>query len=418
GMHQMALFSICGLTFSWLTIICWFPFLVSPDTLKRKLGLQWYKRSIFLWPIARRNKRTLVLLGVFAIFCIMGLSRLVANDDIRLLQMPNASLMEEQKKISSLLGMAAPAQFYLVRGETPELLLQREEALRAKLDVLVEEKTLLGYQALSSWVPSARTQKANQALISEKLLDGNGPLQVIQNQIGANRQWHASIRENMLKWTGLLEINRFFEIPGAESLRYLWLETENKQFASMVTLKGVSMDNLQVLAAAADKLDGVQWVDKVDEISSVLGYYREYMGWVILFSYGVTFVFLYWRYKRDTWRVMLPTTLASLATLAFFGLIGIKLQLFHMLAFMLILGIGVDYSIFLQENVTQNLQSVWLEIGVSVTSTLLGFGLLSLSSSPALHSFGLTLLIALSLIWILVPCFRKDELPEPELICH
>jgi len=414
GMHQMALFSVCGLTFSWLTIICWFPFLVSSNTLKRKPGLNWYKRSIFLWPIAKRNKYTLGTLAIFACFCVMGLSRLAANDDIRLLQMPNTQLMEEQKKIGTLLGIAAPAQFYLVRAETPELLLQKEEALRTKLDTLIEEKTLSGYQALSSWIPSIHTQKVNQDLIGKKLLDDPAPLQMIQRQIGADRQWQETVRGNLLKSAGLLEIKQFLELPGAESLRHLWLEMDSGQYASMVTLKGVSINNLQTLAAVTDHLDDVQWIDKVDEISTILGYYRQYLGWVTLLSYGIVFAFLFCRYKWETWRVMLPTILASLATLAFFGISGTKLQLFHMLAFMLILGIGVDYSIFLQENVTNNLQSVWLEIGLSVTSTILGFGLLSLSNTPALRAFGLTLLIALFLIWILVPLFRKEPLPEAE----
>ena len=34
------------------------------------------------------------------------------------------------------------------------------------------------------------------------------------------------------------------------------------------------------------------------------------------------------------------------------------------------------------------------------------FGLLALSSTPALHGFGLTLLLGIGLVWLLSPCFR------------
>ncbi len=58
---------------------------------------------------------------------------------------------------------------------------------------------------------------------------------------------------------------------------------------------------------AASGLDGVQWVDKVAEISSVLGRYRAYMGWVVLGAYVVVFAVLFPRYRGRTWRVLAPT---------------------------------------------------------------------------------------------------------------
>ena len=52
------------------------------------------------------------------------------------------------------------------------------------------------------------------------------------------------------------------------------------------------------------------------------------------------------RYRSGTWRVLAPTALASMATLALLGMAGQNLQLFHVLALMLLLGVGVDYGIF------------------------------------------------------------------------
>lgn len=71
---------------------------------------------------------------------------------------------------------------------------------------------------------------------------------------------------------------------------------------------------------------------------------------------------------------------------------------------MLLLGMGVDFGIFLQEHPGDS--SAWLAVALAGISTLLSFGLLSLSATPALHAFGLTMLLGESLIWILTPCFR------------
>jgi predicted exporter len=51
----------------------------------------------------------------------------------------------------------------------------------------------------------------------------------------------------------------------------------------------------------------------------------------------------------------------------------------------------------------------WLAVGLSAANTLLGFGLLGLSNTPALRAFGLTMLIGIALVWLAVPCFTKPE---------
>jgi predicted exporter len=114
---------------------------------------------------------------------------------------------------------------------------------------------------------------------------------------------------------------------------------------------------------------------------------------------------LYPRYGRATWRVVAPTALASLATLALLGSVGASLQLFHVLALMLLLGIGVDYGIFFQEHFGRRDAIAWLSVALSAINTLLSFGLLSLSKTPALQAFGLTMLIGTVTLCLVVPCF-------------
>jgi predicted exporter len=91
--------------------------------------------------------------------------------------------------------------------------------------------------------------------------------------------------------------------------------------------------------------------------------------------------------------------------LALLGIAGQSLQLFHVLALMLILGVGVDYGIFLQEHGIRRDPIAWLAVVLSALSTLLSFGLLSLSKTPALQAFGVTMLIGTTVVWLIVPCF-------------
>lgn len=77
---------------------------------------------------------------------------------------------------------------------------------------------------------------------------------------------------------------------------------------------------------------------------------------------------------------------------------------------MLLLGVGIDYGIFLQEH--EDDPHAWLAVVIGAGSTWLSFGLLGLSNTPALHAFGVTLMLGLPLVLVLAPLFRAGG-PEP-----
>jgi predicted exporter len=207
-----------------------------------------------------------------------------------------------------------------------------------------------------------------------------------------------------------ITVDDFFKSPASAPWRHLWLGRVGEEHASIVALRGVSRSSLPALRQAAAGLAGVEWVDQVSEISALLGAYRYYMGWVLLVSYVAVYALLYPRYRRASWRVLAPTALASLLALALLGIVGQGLQLFHLLALMLLLGIGVDYGIFLQEPDSQRDGAAWLAVGISALSTLLSFGLLGLSKTPALRAFGLTMAMGIGAVALLVPCFRRHRI--------
>jgi predicted exporter len=248
-------------------------------------------------------------------------------------------------------------------------------------------------------------QAERRALIEQELLPDGGPLALLGSRLGEKREWVAEMRAHALSAADPLTPEVFLSHPAAEPWRYLWLGRLDNGYAGVVALRGLKVASLPALRQAAAGLDGVQWVDKVGEISSVLGRYRKYMGWVLLFSFLAVYGLLYPRYRRSAWRVLAPTALGSLATLSLLGLTGQNLQLFHVLALMLVLGIGVDYGIFLHEPPAPGDDTAWLAIGLSACSTLLSFGLLGLSRTPALQAFSLAMSVGVAVVWLVSPCF-------------
>jgi predicted exporter len=405
GLRHMAVFSAVGLVFAWLTVVCWFPLLVGPSTLKRGWLARRYAGLIANWPRVSARPATLAGIALLAVVAVVGWSRLKANDDIRSLQSSPPNLVQDQIKLGRLLDAPTPVQYYLVRGASSEQVLEREEALKRRLDALAAQGHIKGYQALSNWVPSRRTQAERLALLDATLLKADGPLADLAKAIGEDEAWVAATRAHLHERAAPLTPEAFLQSPASEPWRHLWLGEVGGEYASIVALRGMRYASIPVLSRATDGLEGVQWVDKVGGISALLGRYRAYMGMVVLGAYVLVGLALYGRYRGRTWRVLAPTAAASALTLAILGLAGQSLQLFHVLALMLLLGVGVDYGIFMQEDPRRGKDAPWLAVGLSAASTLLSFGLLALSATPALRAFGLTMLLGTALVWFAAPCF-------------
>jgi predicted exporter len=405
GLRHMAVFSAVGLVFAWLTVVCWFPALVGPDTLKSGALARVYCATLAHWPRLRMNAASLVAMALFGVAAAYGWSRLGFNDDIRSLQTPPKHLIADQIKLGKLLDAPTPVQYYLVRGDSAEMVLQREEALKLRLAKLAQEGQISGYQALSNWVPSQKLQAERRALLQLRLLQPGGPLDVLGKTIGEDAGWADATRTHLLAPAAALTVDGFLKTPASEPWRHMWLGQADGVHASIVAIRGLKLAALPQLRAAGSGLEGVQWVDKVAEISSVLGRYRQYMGWVVLGAYLVVLCVLFPRYRGNAWRVLAPVATASVATVALLGYLGQALQMFHVLALMLLLGVGIDYGIFMQENAERRDTTPWLAVGLSAVSTILSFGLLGLSRTPALQAFGLTMLVGTTLAWLLVPFF-------------
>ena len=400
GLRQMAVFSVSGLCGAWLTTLAWLPWLTRP--------LEQGPRALWLGKLRRalpRQVRTVygkLLLVLIATLLAVGCGHMRADDDIHILVNTDAQLLAQQIHIGRLLALPSPAQFYLVRGVTAEQVLRREEALLHQLDQQQAAGQLSNYQAVASYIPSLATQEQNRRLRAA-LYDEPSVLPTLAAQLGAGADWLTSLRRDQ----GALNIADWLRDPASQPMRHLWLSSGNGEIATVVSLSGVTREHLPQLAALAG--NGVTWVDKPAEISATLARYRVMMSWVVALSYGVAWLLLLRRFGRAAWRIMAAPALASAITLAVFSWLGLPVQLFTVLALFLVFGIGADYGIYLMEQRRGDDHGAWLAVTLCACSTLLSFGLLALSQTPALHAFGLANLLGVGSCWLLAPILIPPE---------
>lgn len=401
GLRQMALFSAVGLVAAMLTVVCWFPWL-DGGALRGNAFATAVGASLDRWPRLVDSRRVRVVCAIASVAAAVGLFALRSSDDVRQLQSSPVELMREQRVVAELLALPSPAQFYLVRGSDPEELLQREERLTQRLDAEVARGRLAGYSAVSGWLPSAQQQHAD-ALLNARV--EGAVLAGVAGTLG-----EAPARPTFA--ADPLDVQRWLAHPVSSAARAQWLGRIDGAETSVVLLRGLHDPAvLPALAEVAAGLDGVRWVDKPGEISALLGRYRVAMGGLLVLGHVLVLVALALRYGRRAWRAWLPAALASVATLALLGALGQPLQLFNVLALLLLLGVGVDYGILLLEHAgdDDDEHSAWLAVALGAGSTWLAFGLLALSSTPALRAFGLTLGIGLFIVLLLAPTLRAPR---------
>ncbi|WP_427307782.1 MMPL family transporter [Cupriavidus sp. H39] len=401
GLRQMALFSAVGLLAAFLTVVLWFPLLdrgsLRPTRLSAGLA-----DSLARWPRVRADGRTLLLLAALAAFIVPGLWQVKVVDDVRQLQSSPPALIAAQRSAGRLLGSPSPAQFLLVRGASAEQVLQREEAAKAALAGMVAQGGLGGLVALSDWVPSAARQRADATLAA--------PLEAqVRERVGQMTGAGTPAARGMADAQSALTLQAWLAHPVSAALRHLWLGREGKDgnYASVMLLRGLDDPRtMPKVQAAVAGVPGVEWVDRVADLSGLLHHYRVLMTWLLLAGAVAVSVLLAWRYGHAAWRALVPTLLAALFSVALLGWLQVPLQLFPVLALALLLGVGVDYGIFLLEHPGDGVS--WTAIVLGAASTLLAFGLLALSSTPALHAFGVTMLAGVGAVWVLSPWFRPQ----------
>jgi predicted exporter len=92
-------------------------------------------------------------------------------------------------------------------------------------------------------------------------------------------------------------------------------------------------------------------------------------------------------------------------------LFNLQLNLFHLLSILLIVGVGVDYSLFF--NRTAKDRQEWEKnshgVMVGASSTLVAFGVLIFSEIPVMVAIGQTVAIGVCACFILALLFAKKQ---------
>ncbi|MCY1508557.1 efflux transporter, putative, hydrophobe/amphiphile efflux-3 family [compost metagenome] len=398
ALTQTAVFSAAGLLGAYACTVCQLPAWMDGWSPRPWPPLMRFAQAALRAREHLAASRGALWLGALAVAAVAigGVSRLGIQDDLRQWLSLPAPLVQQARQIGEITGFVPTSQFFLVRAPDTDELLRRQARVSQALDRLIERGDLAAYSALSQLVSPAADQKAlGLSLASSAARPG------IWKPLTDLRIPYEALRQELLSMAALpaLTIDEALQGQQAERWRSLWLGVHDGQAAGMVTLLGLR--NASALDTIAEAAPGVTLVDRSGELNRMFAATRIEAAELKLLSYVVAAVLLLLTLGRAaTWRILAVPLAATACSLAALGYLGQPLTLFSLFGLLLVSAIGVDYAIFMYERVAGAPASL-VGILLSAATTLLSFGLLGLSRTPALANFGLAVAlgVAFSLLW-------------------
>ncbi|MDH0730816.1 hypothetical protein N5F23_05565 [Pseudomonas sichuanensis] len=406
ALTQIAAFSAAGLLGAYLSAVGLLPALLAGVELR---PAQWPLRIAQTLTMLRERLLakvpSAVLLILVLLFCAAGLWRLDSRNDIRQWVGSPPQLLQEAQAVARITGYQPTSQFYLVRGNDPQQLLERLQTLSAKLGELVELGKLKGYMSLSQLLASP----AQQAQLQQAL----GQLPAHWQPLLALGVPEAALAGELqhLQQLPPQSIDQVLAGPLGEAWRPLWLGPDGDGVAAIVSLQGLG--DTALLRLQTDDLPGVQLVDRLGELNQLFAATQLSAAELKLLSCLLIVVLLVLPFGlRGALRIVALPLLAALCSLASLGWLGQPLTLFSLFGLLLVTAISVDYAILMHERIGGAAVSLLGTLLAAVT-TWLSFGLLALSSTPAVSNFGLAVSLGLAFSFLLAPWAAPREGAHP-----
>ncbi len=321
--------------------------------------------------------------------------------------------------------ISAPDARYMAVITAPdrESALQAAERAGQKLDRLIAEGVIGGYDSPARFLPSKAVQASRRAsLPPPDVLQARLQTALTDSPLAANKlagflddvettRRQGQVSRESLNGTALALVvdSLLVQRPAGWSV-LLPLRPPGGD-------KGVDIAIEPVRAALAGS--GALFVDMKNEFDTL---YNDYLHEATLLSLAgfvaiVGLLAVTLRSPRRLARLLLPLLLSVMLVIAGLHLAGQQLHLLHLIGMLLIVAVGSNYALFF-DDASQSARrfedfddATLVSMAVANLTTAIGFGTLALSKVPVLHAVGITVGPGAILALLLSACFvsRKGE---------
>jgi predicted exporter len=404
GFRELGLFAALGVFAAMLAAL----FLL-PDLLPRRGRIYPVSTGLAarLGPfiLSLRERRGALALAAAACLALgaVALPRLIWNDDMSRVAAPDPRLFAEDARVRERVSNFEGGRFVIALGDGEAQALAQNERAYARLARLVEAGELGGVRSLHPLLWPEDLQRRNLAALRASP-DLAARLDAAFAGAGFRTGAFAPFARDLAAPPPPLTLDELARSELAPLVDSFVVHVDER--VGVVTyLRGVR-DPEAVRAALAD-LPDVHLFEQRQFVDSAFASFRTETLRLIVLGVFAVFALLLVRYRdwRRASAAVLPALLVPVIVLSAFSLAGAEVNLLHAVSLLMVMGMGVDYGIFIIDSIEGrgDFGPTLVSCLLCCLTTILGFGALAISSHPALRAIGITAGAGVTLALILAP---------------
>lgn len=391
GIREIAIFSAVSVVTALLTTR-----FILPDWLPRKprvTAIQVGAQRVLSQHLSRLPQRGTLLVIVLSVAVLLsgwGLTRVQWQDDLRSLSVVPVELSKRDRSLRKRLSGLDTGRFIVAIGSDTETALRVNDRVWDALQNAQKAGELLGFTSLHSLVWSEQLQRRNLSALKALPDISNRVLSALAGE-GFDTSRFEPFVSSLNARIEPLTLKAISDAGLADLLKGFLLESKGR--VGIVTyLRGVR--DGAALENRIDKIDHARFFDQAAFINRLYTQYRQRT--IQMIAVGLIFIaailLMHYRDPRRLFASLFPSLLAAATTISVLSLLGIAINLLHIMSLLLVLSMGVDYGVFLVESAETRdaLGSSLLSVVLACLFTVLSFGLMAMSDQPALTSIGQT----------------------------
>jgi predicted exporter len=410
GVREIGVFAAVGVLAALLASLFVLPPLMpevaTPGALQRWLA----DRAAALLQRMQARRAPLLVLPLAALTLIgLAIPRIEFEDDVSALTETDAELLAEDEAVRSLVSRMDAGRMIVAIADDEEQALQKNDLVHQRLLAAREAGELEAFASLHELLWSRSLQAQNLAAYGEpatfaERLDAAFVEQGFR--AGVFGPFIAEL-ERLRAGEGAAPLS-YADLAGSplrEAAGSMLVELDGGQIGILSLMRGVT--DSEALRARIEDLDDVHLFDQRALMAELYGRHRTQTLQLVGIGLLAVLIMIALRYRAvgPTLAAFVPALLAGSTALAVQVLAGISLNLLHVVSLLLVQSMGVDYGVFLAEHREhpERAAATVASLLACCISTVLAFGLLAMSSNPALRSIGLTAGIGVFASLVLAP---------------
>lgn len=393
GLAQLGVFSLAGLIAAALVARFVLPVLAPDGATGMGMRRQMAHIAGLIVRALPRLRLVFVGLGIAALALVLWQGGHLWRADLSAMSPVPKAAQKLDEELRADIGASDGGTLVVIRGADEQAALRNTETAAAKLEALVEQGELAGFESVTRVLPSEAAQAARIASLPEaatlktRLAEATRGLPLPASRLEPFLADVAAARGQPMIRRGDLADGPLGAVVGA-----LMFERPGGGWSTLIALHPGERFDADRLAAALADVPDVQVVNVGNELRSL---YRRYLHeafvQVMLGALAVVLLLGAWlRSGRRLLAVCEPLLVAVLLTLGGLAVLQVPLGILHLVGLLLVVAVGSNYALFFDQlrETGRADEDTLASLMLANLTTVVSFTLIAISEIPALSAIG------------------------------